>query len=79
VERHQLTISDLKQGLQVVDVLVDHVLILDLQFKHNAQAAMAPYKEVHKDIHKEMQKGIQQSKITFFTKTSVSSSIMHTA
>jgi len=63
-----------------VDVLVDHVLILDLQFKHNAQAVMAPYKEVHKDIHKEMQKGIQQSKITsFFSKTSVSSSIMHSA
>jgi len=45
VERRQLIIRVLKQGLQVVDVLVDHVLILDLQFKHNTQAAMAPYKE----------------------------------
>jgi hypothetical protein len=41
VERRQLTISVLKQSLQVVDVLVDHVLILDLQFKHNMQAVMA--------------------------------------
>jgi hypothetical protein len=68
----QCTISVLKQCLQVVDVLVDHVLILDLRFKHNTQAVRAPQKEVHKDT--------QQSKITsFLTKTSVSSTAMHSA
>ena len=74
-----MTIRVLKQGLQVVDVLVDHVLMLDLKFKHNTQAVMAPYKKVHKDIHKDIQKDTEQSKITsFFTKTSVSSA-MHSA
>lgn len=76
-----MTISVLQQGLKSVDVLVDHALILDLQFnKHNTQAVMAPYKQIHKDIHREMQKDTQQSKIaSFFTKTSVSSSAMHSA